>query len=74
MPTYEYECSDCGYKFEEMQSFSDEPLMKCPKCEKKKLHRLFSGGVGFIFKGSGFYCNDYKGKNASLNSNGEKKS
>ena len=74
MPTYEYECKACGHKFEEIQSFSDEPLKKCPECKKKKLQRLIGTGAGFIFKGSGFYCNDYKAANASLNSNGEKKS
>lgn len=66
MPTYEYECNACGHKFDELQSFSDTPLTQCPKCKKKQLHRLFGGGAGFIFKGSGFYCNDYQGKNASL--------
>ena len=62
MPTYEYECLTCGYKFEKFQSMTDKPLKKCPKC-KGRVRRLFGIGSGIIFKGSGFYATDYrKGK------------
>ncbi|MFA4889254.1 MAG: FmdB family zinc ribbon protein [Candidatus Omnitrophota bacterium] len=61
MPTYEYECNSCGYKFEKFQQMSDKHLEKCPKCQKK-VRRLISSGGGIIFKGSGFYANDYKKK------------
>jgi len=60
MPTYDYRCDACGHKFEEFQSFSEEPLKKCPACGKKKLVRLFGTGAGVIFKGSGFYETDYR--------------
>jgi putative FmdB family regulatory protein len=60
MPTYEYECGACGHTLEELQDFADAPLKKCPKCQKKKLERLISGGAGFIFKGDGFYETDYR--------------
>jgi putative FmdB family regulatory protein len=60
MPTYDYVCDACGHQFEEFQSFSDEPLKKCPECKKKKLRRLFGTGAGIIFKGSGFYETDYR--------------
>lgn len=60
MPTYEYECDACGHKLEELQSFNDAPLKKCPKCKKNKLERLISGGAGIIFKGDGFYETDYR--------------
>jgi putative FmdB family regulatory protein len=60
MPTYDYECSACGHTFDELQSFSDPPLTKCPKCKKKKLNRLFGGGGAIVFKGSGFYETDYR--------------
>jgi putative FmdB family regulatory protein len=60
MPTYDYECSACGYRFDELQSFSEPPLTKCPKCKKNKLVRLFGGGGAVIFKGSGFYETDYR--------------
>ena len=62
MPTYEYECLTCGYKFEKFQSMTDKPLKKCPKC-RHRVKRLFGTGSGIIFKGSGFYATDYrKGK------------
>jgi len=60
MPCYEYQCQYCDYKFEELQSFSDEPLKNCPECGMDALKRLFGCGAGFIFKGSGFYATDYK--------------
>ena len=60
MPTYEYECRRCGHNFEEFQSITAKPLKKCPACRKFKLHRLIGAGAGVIFKGSGFYCTDYR--------------
>lgn len=59
MPTYEYECEECGYKFEIFQNMKDEPLRTCPKCGEK-ITRLIGAGGGIIFKGSGFYSTDYK--------------
>ena len=60
MPTYDYKCNACGYTFDELQSFSEPPLTKCPKCKKNKLERLFGGGGAIIFKGGGFYETDYR--------------
>jgi putative FmdB family regulatory protein len=60
MPTYEYECRNCRHTFEAFQSIKEEALKKCPKCGKGSLRRLFGGGMGIIFKGSGFYTTDYK--------------
>lgn len=60
MPTYDYRCNACGHTFDELQSFSDPPLTKCPECKKNKLERLFGGGGAIIFKGSGFYETDYR--------------
>jgi len=60
MPTYEYQCQDCGYKFEKFQYMSEDPIKKCPKCHKDKAKRLISAGSGIIFKGSGFYATDYR--------------
>ena len=59
MPTYEYECQDCGYTFEEFQRITADPLSECPKCHGN-LKRLLGTGAGIIFKGSGFYQTDYK--------------
>jgi putative FmdB family regulatory protein len=60
MPIYEYQCSDCGYELEELQTMSEPPLIKCPHCGKNTLKKLIGGGGGLIFKGSGFYQTDYK--------------
>ncbi len=59
MPTYQYKCTDCGDEFEEFQSIIEPPLENCNKCEGK-VHRLISGGAGFLLKGSGFYQTDYR--------------
>lgn len=60
MPTYDYECSACGHKFEQFQSITADPIKKCPECGKKKVKRLIGTGAGIIFKGSGFYITDYR--------------
>ncbi|MHA1747534.1 MAG: FmdB family zinc ribbon protein [Promethearchaeota archaeon] len=62
MPTYQYECENCGYSFEEMQLMTAKKLKSCPKCKEPKLIRLIGKGSGIIFKGSGFYETDYKKK------------
>lgn len=64
MPTYEYECRSCGYTFEKTQSMSEPAIKDCPECGKE-VRRLIFGGSGVIFKGSGFYVNDSKGKNSA---------
>jgi len=65
MPTYEYICRNCHHEFEKIQSMKDEPLKKCPNCHTDSLKKVISGGVGLIFKGSGFYITDYKNKGTS---------
>lgn len=67
MPTYEYGCKACGYRFEEFQSIVDDPVTVCPKCKKESVERIMSGGAGLIFKGSGFYITDYKNKSTPSN-------
>lgn len=63
MPTYVYECEDCGVRFERLQSYSDAPLRDCPECNGR-VHRVIQP-VGVIFKGSGFYVTDNKGKSST---------
>ena len=60
MPTYDYECSNCGFKFEKFQSMTAAPIKKCPNCGKNTAKRLIGTGAGLIFKGSGFYITDYR--------------
>lgn len=59
MPTYEYKCTKCGDRFDVFQQMTDEPLETCEKCAGR-LKRLIGAGAGIIFKGSGFYCTDYR--------------
>lgn len=60
MPTYEYQCKNCGYELQEFQSMKEPPLVHCPNCNTDSLVRAMGGGSGLIFKGSGFYLTDYK--------------
>jgi putative FmdB family regulatory protein len=57
MPIYEYECKNCGRRFEKMQSISADPLQECVYCGKGPITRVFHP-VGVIFKGSGWYITD----------------
>lgn len=66
MPRYDYECNSCHYVFELRQSFDDEPVAKCPECESDA-HRKISV-VPIVFKGSGWYVNDYGKRGASTGS------
>ena len=63
MPTYQYACTECGHSFEQFQSFTDDALTVCPVCEGR-LRKVFNA-VGVVFKGSGFYRNDSRGKESS---------
>jgi len=51
MPTYEYECQECGQRFERFQSMSDKPLERCPHCAGE-VRRLIGAGSAVLFKGS----------------------
>jgi putative FmdB family regulatory protein len=62
MPTYEYACTECGAHIEVVQSMSDAPLTACAVCGGK-LRKVFSP-IGIVFKGSGFYRTDSRGKPA----------
>jgi putative FmdB family regulatory protein len=57
MPIYEYECDECRCRFDKRQLFQDEAKADCPKCKGKSKRIMVPSPV--IFKGSGFYVNDY---------------
>ena len=59
MPTYEYQCDNCGHRFEQFQNMSDAPVKSCPQCEGK-VRRLIGAGAAVIFKGSGVHSTDYR--------------
>ena len=62
MPRYDYKCDACSHRFVEKQSFSSEPVAECPECSSRASRQFVA--VPIVFKGSGFYVNDY-GKNSS---------
>jgi putative FmdB family regulatory protein len=70
MPLYEYQCENCGDVFEIIQKFVDAPLTLHEKCGGP-VHRLLSAPA-LMFKGSGWYVNDYA-KGASNAPNGGSK-
>ncbi|NSC22228.1 FmdB family transcriptional regulator [Streptomyces albus subsp. chlorinus] len=63
MPTYQYQCTECGEGLEAVQKFTDDSLTECPSCEGR-LKKVFSA-VGIVFKGSGFYRNDSRNSSSS---------
>jgi putative FmdB family regulatory protein len=57
VPTYEYQCTDCGREFEVRQRISEPALTRCEKCGGT-VKRLLSPAP-FILKGEGWYVTDY---------------
>ena len=70
MPTYEYACTECGDRTEVVQSFADAPPTTCTVCGGP-LRKVFSP-VGIVFKGSGFYRTDSRGKPSKADGGGDK--
>ena len=71
MPLYEYQCEDCGVRFERRQHINDDPIEICPECGGN-VHRLIYP-VGIIFKGSGFYVTDNRAKSSTATPGDAKK-
>ena len=73
MPLYEYQCDNCGHRFEVIQKYSDAPIQVCPKCGGPVTKLLSSPAIQF--KGSGWYITDYarKGDSATTPASSETK-
>lgn len=69
MPTYEYECTACGAKFDRRQAITEEPLTECPSCSGK-VRRLVGGGSGFILKPTESGRSARRGHDCSLDRTG----
>ncbi|MBN9224110.1 MAG: FmdB family transcriptional regulator [Microbacterium sp. SCN 70-27] len=68
MPTYAYACTQCGHRFDAVQSFSDAALTECPECGGA-LRKQY-GSVGVTFNGSGFYRTDSRAGSSSTGAGG----
>ena len=64
MPTYDYQCTECKHRFELRQGFDAETVTDCPECGKIAERKISL--VPVIFKGSGWYVNDYGKKKSTL--------
>lgn len=58
MPRYDYKCVKCGKVIEIKHGLKEyfDDLCTCGG----KLNKMPSKNVGALFKGSGFYCTDFK--------------
>ncbi len=77
MPTYDYECTQCGRMIEEFQPITAKPKrtlkVDCDKCNNRApVRRCIGMGAGVIFKGSGFYQTDYRSAEYTKQAKAEK--
>lgn len=58
MPLYDVQCPTCKKVTEVFCSYEDRNSTVCEEC--KELMLTIPSRTTAVFKGSGFYCNDYK--------------
>ncbi len=63
MPLYAYRCTQCGHRFEKIQSFKAKPEHECPRCHGVLERPLTAPRLHF--KGAGWYVNDYAAKSSA---------
>ncbi len=71
MPTYDYQCDDCGRTYEVRQRISAPPLTACQHCGGH-IRRLLAAAP-FILKGGGWYVTDYPSESRKKAMDAEKK-
>ena len=71
MPTYDYSCEKCGLKFELRLKFSDEVDQPCVDVDCGSVAKRQFSAVPIVFKGSGWYVNDYGKKGSSSGKSGD---
>ena len=59
MPIYEFECSECGNRFDRLQKLSDPDPDACPQCGKPAVKRRLTAPA-FRLAGKGWYETDFK--------------
>jgi putative FmdB family regulatory protein len=60
MPLYDYKCANCQKVTEVRHGFGENMTQPCPECGGT-LSRVFNPAP-IVFKGSGFYVTDSRGK------------
>lgn len=71
MPTYEYNCKQCGETLEVFQAFTDKPLKRHDACGGELRRVLHARGI--VFKGSGFYATEHRGSSSNGSSDSSSK-
>lgn len=56
MPTYEYRCEQCHYRYEKREGFDAPSLQPCPQCNGTARRIFYPPPI--VFKGPGFYNTD----------------
>jgi putative FmdB family regulatory protein len=59
MPIYAYRCASCGFEKDHLQKLNDPVLTVCPQCHQETYRKQLTA-AGFLLKGSGWYCTDFK--------------
>ena len=70
MPIYDFKCSKCGLKFEQLILKPNGNQIKCISCGSDA--RKLISPVGIIFKGTGFYVTDTRKSSDTNKEPGEK--
>jgi putative FmdB family regulatory protein len=63
VPTYDYQCRDCGTTFEVIHPMQEDGPSACERCGGRLRRVLFPSGI--IFKGSGFYKTDSRSSSSA---------
>ncbi len=66
MPTYDYQCRQCGHTVEVIHSMQESGPERCEQCGGELRRVFFPAGI--IFKGSGFYKTDSRSAGPSSTS------
>lgn len=64
MPTYEYHCNSCQKNYDLRQGFDAESTHTCEECGKGIAKRVLVA-PRVVFKGSGFYVTDSRGRSSA---------
>jgi putative FmdB family regulatory protein len=66
VPTYDYQCRDCGNVIEVIHSMLEDGPAVCERCGGELRRVIYPSGI--IFKGSGFYRTDSRASSSGSDS------